>query len=434
MVPVAFGTAIGVGGLLLMLPFSHAEGRSTPPVDALFTAVSATCVTGLVTLDTATHWSTVGKVIILVLIQIGGFGIMTLTTMIALLLGRRLSLATVTSTQSESRARLGDVRHLPQKIALAVILSEVVIAVVLTLRFRAAYDDDWASAAWHGLFHAISAFNNAGFALYSDNVMGFVADAWIIFPLCAAVIAGGIGFPVYFELIRQRKLFRPHDWSVHARLTVAGTLILLLFGFLAFAIVEWRNHATIGPLDLWGKIVASTAGSVFPRTAGFNSVDYGAVRPETLLVHYALMFIGGGSAGTAGGIKVGTFFLLAYVIWSEVTGEPQVRIGHRTVGTQTIRQGLTVVLLAIGLIALGTIIILSATHFRLDVVLFECISAFGTVGLSANLTPLMPPIGKVVLMVLMFCGRVGPITVVAAMTVHRRQSRIHMPEERPLVG
>lgn len=434
MVPVAFALAIAVGAVVLWLPISHAPGQSTSFLDALFTAVSATCVTGLTTLDTATHWSTFGKVVILVLIQIGGFGLMTLATMVAVLLGRRMKISMIKGAQSESQAKLGDVRRLPKRIAIAMLSAESVIALILTLRFRAAYDSDWGSAVWHGVFHAVSAFNNAGFALYSNNLIGFVDDAWIIFPLSAAVVAGGLGFPVYFELLRGRTLLRPHLWSVHARLTVAGTLILLVLGFFAFAIVEWRNHLTIGPLDVWGKIVASVGGSVFPRTAGFNAVDYGAVRPETLLVHYGLMFIGGGSAGTAGGIKVGTFFLLAYVIWSEVTGQDEVRVGHRRVDAQTIRQALTVVLLAIGLIALSTYIILSATHFRLDVVLFECISAFATVGLSANLTPLMPPIGKIVLMVLMFCGRVGPITVVAAMTVRTRTYKHHLPEERPLVG
>jgi trk system potassium uptake protein TrkH len=434
MVPVAFAVAIAFGTVLLILPAASADGAVTTPIDALFTAVSAVCVTGLITLDTATHWSHFGKVVILVLIQIGGFGLMTLATMVALILGRRLRLSTIRGAQTETSAGLGDVRKLPLRIAIVMLITELIVATLLTLRFRAAYDDDWPSAIWHGVFHAISAFNNAGFALYTDNVIGFVDDALIIFPLCVAVMAGGLGFPVFFELFRERKLFRPHMWSVHVRLTVVGTAILLVVGFFAFAIVEWRNHATIGPLSTWGKMVAAVGGTVFPRTAGFNAVDYGAVRPETLLVHYALMFIGGGSAGTAGGIKVGTFFLLAYVIWSEVTGEPEVRIGHRRVGAQTVRQALTVVLLGIGLIALGTIIILSATHWRLDVVLFECVSAFGTVGLSANLTPLMPPIGKVVLMVLMFCGRIGPITVVAAMAARSRQYKFHLPEERPLVG
>ncbi|GAB3696826.1 TrkH family potassium uptake protein [Mariniluteicoccus flavus] len=434
LVPLAFLAAIAVGTCLLMLPIASAPGETTQWLDAAFTAVSATCVTGLVTLDTPTHWSTFGKVVILLMIQVGGFGIMTLATLLALLVGGRWGLQASLVTSSETHSSLGDVRNVPKRIAVTMLAAEAVVAAVLTLRFRAAYDPDWPTALWHGVFHAVSAFNNAGFALYSDNVMSFKTDAWIVLPLCAAVVAGGLGFPVYFELTRRWQLFRYRLWSVHARLTIIGTVVLLVVGFVAFLVVEWRNHLTIGDLTVWQKLVNGVAGSVFPRTAGFQTVDYELVRPETLLVHYALMFIGGGSAGTAGGIKVGTFFLLAYVIWSEVRGEPDVVIGHRRIGGETMRQALAVSLLAIGLIALGTFVILSATHFRLDVVLFETISAFGTVGLSTNLTPFMPPIGKVVLMVLMFCGRVGPISAVAAMAVTRRTHRYRLPKEQPIVG
>lgn len=433
LVPVGFVLVICLGAALLSLPAATVPGRDTGFVDALFTAVSATCVTGLITVDTASQWTAFGKVVILALIQIGGFGIMTLATLLVLLVRRRVGLQATLTTRVEGRTSLGRIRSMPARIAATMLMIELVLATVLSIRFKIAYDDGWGSAVWHGVFHAISAFNNAGFALYSNNVMGFVTDWWIIIPLCVGVVAGGMGFPVFFELAGRRFL-RPRDWSVHARLTVWGTVLLLVLGFVAFAMVEWRNHLTIGELDPAGKVLASIAGSVFPRTAGFNSIDYGLVRPETLGVHYLLMFIGGGSAGTAGGIKVGTFLLLAFVIVSEVRGEPEVLIGHRRIDAGIQRQALTVVLLGVGLVAIGTFIILSRTHFGLDVVLFEAISAFGTVGLSANLTPLLPTSAKIVLMVLMFCGRVGTITVASAMALSKRRHRFGLPTERPIVG
>jgi Trk-type K+ transport system membrane component len=282
------------------------------------------------------------------------------------------------------------------------------------------------------LFHSISAFNNAGFALYSDNLVGFVDDAWIMFPICVAIVAGGIGFPVLFEL--RRRWRRPGAWTVHTRLTAYGTLVLLAAGIGAFLALEWTNAGTLGDLTPWGKIVGGVTGGVVPRTAGFNTVDYGNITPETMAVNYVLMFVGGGSAGTAGGIKVTTFFLLAFVIWTEVRGERDTNIAHRQIGGPTVRQALTVVLLALAAIAVGTMGILLLTDLALDVVLFESISAFATVGLSTGITPELPPAAQVVLMVLMFVGRVGSITVASALALTSRHHHFRLPEERPVIG
>jgi len=273
---------------------------------------------------------------------------------------------------------------------------------------------------------------HAGFALYSDNLIGFVDDAWIIFPICVAIIAGGIGFPVLFEL--RRRWRTPRLWTVHTRLTVHGSLILLVLGTLAFLALEWGNRGTIGQLSPWGKVVGGITGGVVPRTAGFNSIDYGQITPETMAVNYVLMFVGGGSAGTAGGIKVTTFFLLAFVIWSEIRGERDTNIGHRKIGGSTLRQALTVALLGIGVIAVGTMSILLVTDLALDVVLFESISAFATVGLSTGITPDLPPSAQVTLMLLMYVGRVGTITVGSALALNTRHHHYHLPEERPVVG
>jgi potassium uptake TrkH family protein len=432
-VPLAFLGAILVGTALLSLPFATAGPRRAPLLDAGFTSVSAVCVTGLTTVDTATFWSPFGQVVILALIQLGGFGIMTMATLLGLLVGGKLKLTSSLIAQAETHTlNIGDVRHIIRRIAFTMLLFEAVIAAVLTVRFRVAYDDSLGQALWHGVFHSVSAFNNAGFALYTDNLVGFVGDALIVFPLCVAIIAGGIGFPVLFEL--RRRWHAPNLWSVHTRLTVYGSVILLVLGTAAFLALEWTNEGTLGPLSTWGKVVGGVTGGVVPRTAGFNSVDYGQITAETLAINYVLMFIGGGSAGTAGGIKVTTFFLLAFVIWSEIRGERDTTIAHRKIGGPTLRQALTVALLAIGVIAAGTMVVLLVTDLALDVVLFEAISAFATVGLSTGITADLPPVAQATLMMLMYIGRVGTITVASALALKNRHHHFHLPEERPVVG
>jgi potassium uptake TrkH family protein len=432
-VPLAFLAAITVGTVLLSLPIATPGPTRAPVLTAAFTSVSAVCVTGLTTVDTATFWSPFGQAVVMGLIQVGGFGIMTLATLLGLLVGGKLRLRSSLIAQAETHVlNIGDVRHVVRRVAVTMLTFEVAFAIVLALRFRGRYDDTWSDAVWHGIFHSVSAFNNAGFALYSDNLMGFVDDAWIMLPICVAVIAGGIGFPVLFEL--RRRWRSPRLWTVHTRLTLYGTLALLVAGIGAFLALEWANDATLGGLTPWGKVVGGVTGGVVPRTAGFNSVDYGLVTPETMAVNYVLMFIGGGSAGTAGGIKVTTFFLLAFVIWSEVRGERDTNIAHRRVGGETVRQALTVVLLALAAIALGTMAVLLVTDHALDVVLFETISAFATVGLSTGITPDLPPTAQATLMVLMFVGRVGTITVASALALKSRHRHFHLPEERPVIG
>ncbi|MDP9444276.1 MAG: TrkH family potassium uptake protein [Actinomycetota bacterium] len=432
LVPLAFLVAIAVGAVLLMLPVAHRDDGAVL-LPALFTSVSSVCVTGLTTVDTAEHWTPFGQAVILGLVQVGGFGIMTLATLLGLLMTGRLGLRGTLTAQVETHAvNLGDVRSVLRRVAVTMASFEAVVAVVLTARFRAAYDDGLATAAWHGLFHAVSAFNNAGFALYSDNLIGFVGDPWVMLPISAAVVAGGIGFPVLAELFRH--LGRPTRWSVHTRITVWGTALLLVVGIGSFLLFEWGNAGTIGGLGAGEKVVAGVTGGVMPRTAGFNSVDYAQITPETMSIQYVLMFIGGGSAGTAGGIKVTTFFLLAYVIWAEVQAERDVVVGHRRVGSAATRQALSVALLGVAVVAAGTLAILVVTDLALDVVLFEAISAFATVGLSVGITPSLPWSAQVVLMLLMFVGRVGTITVASAFAMRSRHRLYHLPEERPIVG
>ena len=432
-VPLAFLAAIVVGTVLLSLPYST-PGPTRPPVlTAAFTTVSAVCVTGLTTVDTATYWSPFGQTVIMALIQVGGFGIMTLATLLGMLVGGKLRLRSSLIAQAETHTlNIGDVRHVVRRVAITMVAFEVAFAAILTARFRAHYDDTWGEAVWHGVFHSISAFNNAGFALYSDNLIGFVADAWIMFPICAAIIAGGIGFPVLFELRRALACPSSVDGAHPVdRVRLADPARGGDRGVPPAGVVQRGNPRRAEP---WGKVVGGVTGGVVPRTAGFNSIDYADITPETMAVNDVLMFIGGGSGGTAGGIKVTTFFLLAFVIWSEVRGERDTNIAHRRIGSQTLRQALTVVLLALAAIAVGTMAILLVTDYALDVVLFETISAFATVGLSTGITPDLPPSAEITLMVLMFVGRVGTITVASALALNSRQRQFHLPEERPVIG
>jgi trk system potassium uptake protein len=433
LVPLAFLATITVGAGLLMLPISRADGSEPVVMPAAFTSVSAVCVTGLSTVDPSTFWTPFGQAVILVLVQIGGFGIMTLATLLSLMVAGRLGLRSMLVVQSESHSLdLGDVRAVLRRVAVTMALFESAIAVVLTVRFAVAYDESVPTAMWHGLFHSVSAFNNAGFALYSDNLIGYVSDPWICLPLCLAVVAGGIGFPVLAELYRQAR--RPRHWTVHTRLTVYGSLLLLVLGAGALAAFEWDNPDTLGPLSGPTKALALVTGTVMPRTAGFNTIDYGDVTPESLVITDALMFIGGGSAGTAGGIKVATFFLLGYVILAEIRGEQDVAVAHRRIPGTAQRQALAVALLGVAVVGLGTIAILVTGNYPLDATLFESVSAFGTVGLTTGITGALPYSAQAVLMVLMFVGRVGTITVASALALRSRHRLYTLPEQRPIVG
>ncbi|HOF64176.1 MAG TPA: potassium transporter TrkG, partial [Dermatophilaceae bacterium] len=327
---------------------------------------------------------------------------------------------------------MGNVKAILRTIGTTVVLTEALVALVLAARFYFGYGHSVGSALWQGLFHSISAFNNAGFALYSDNLMGFNQDFWIITPICAAIVAGGLGFPVFYELYKRWRV--PDKWTVHARVTILGYFSLLLVGVAGFAAFEWNNEGTIGPMSLGGKLLNSLIGGITPRTAGFNAIDYGKATHETWALDDALMFIGGGSAGTAGGIKVGTFILLAFVIWSEIRGEQDVVVGNRQIPRDLLRQAVTVVLLAIGVVAVGTMILLITTDHSLDVIAFEAISAFGTVGLSTGITPTLPGIAQLVLMGLMYVGRIGTVTAATALALNTKHRHYRLPEERPIIG
>ncbi len=432
-VVAGFAAAIVAGAVLLLLPVSRSGEGGAPLMTALFTATSAVCVTGLVVVDTPAYWSGFGEGVILALIQLGGLGIMTAASLLGLWVSRRMGLRSRLTAATETKSLgIGDVGSVLIGVFKVTVLFELVVAAALALRFRVAYDEPPARALYHGVFHAISAFNNAGFALYSDSLVRYVDDPWVCLPVAVAVIAGGLGFPVLFELRKQIRT--PRHWSLHTKLTVTMTAVLLLGGSLFVTASEWSNPGTLGGLEPGSRLLAGFFHGVMPRTAGFNSLDVSQMEDGTLLGTIVLMFIGGGSAGTAGGIKVTTFVVLFFVIYSEVRGEAAVNAFDRAIGPRVQRQALTVALLGVAIVVGATLTIMALTGLMLRDVLFEVTSAFATVGLSTGITADLPVSAQALLVLVMFVGRLGPITFAAALALRDRQRRYNLPEGRPIIG
>lgn len=432
-VALAFLLAIVAGTLLLMLPQAQADGVSAPWLTALFTAVSAVCVTGLVVVDTGTYWSTFGQWTIMALFQIGGFGMMTAATLLGLMVNRSLRLRSKLISQVETHTLgLGDVSSVARLVFGVTLSMELAVTLLLTLRLHLAYDLPWGEAAWSGLFHAVSAFNNAGFSIHTDSLVRYASDAMILLPVMMAIVVGGIGFPVLHDLRAKRRDSR--HWSLHTKLTLLASGILLLGGFLVLLVFEWKNPATLGPMTLTDKLLSAAFASVSARTAGFNSVDIGALTHESWALHYFLMFVGGGSAGTAGGVKVTTVAILALLVIAEIRGRSDSEAFGRRVSPSAQRQAITVLVLGSALVVFGSIAILRCTDLPTDKVIFEVISAFGTVGLSTGITADLPPFGQLMLTLLMYVGRVGTITLAASLALGERRMPFRYPEEHPIVG
>jgi trk system potassium uptake protein TrkH len=430
---VGFAVVILLGTALLMLPLARSGPGGTDLVTALFTSTSAVCVTGLVVVDTGPHWSTFGEVVILALIQVGGLGIMTFASVVGLLISRRMGLRTRLSAAAETKAvGLADIRKVVIGVVKVSLLVEAVVAVALFLRFWLGYDEPAGRAAYSAVFHAVSAFNNAGFGLYADSLVRYVTDVWVCLPIALAVIFGGLGFPVWFEL--RREIGRPKAWSMHTKMTLSVTAALLVLGTVFVTASEWSNPATLGALTGPDRLFVGFFHAVMPRTAGFNSLDMAALNDTTLLGTTVLMFIGGGSAGTAGGIKVTTFILLFFVIYAEVRGERRVNVFDRQVDDRVVRQALTVALLSVGAVVGSTLVLMSLTGLPMGPVLFEATSAFATVGLTTGITYDLPTSADLVLVGLMFLGRLGPITLVSALALRERYRHYELPEGRPIIG
>jgi potassium uptake TrkH family protein len=428
-----FAAAVVIGTLLLMLPWARRGSEPTGFLDALFTSTSAVCVTGLSTVDVPNHWTVFGQVVIMALVQVGGFGIMTLASLLGLLVARRMGLRTRLNAAAETNSLLiGDVRSIVTGVIKVTLVVELAVAVALGLRLALAYDESPGRAAYLGIFHSVMAFNNAGFALWSDSLVSFIGDPWVNLPLCAGVILGGIGFPVLFEL--RRHLRSPRLWSLHTRLTVWGSLFLLVAGWIFITAAEWTNPGTLANESVPTRLLAGFTQSVMPRSAGFQSLDYAEMRESSVFVTTILMFIGGGSASTAGGIKVGTFFLLLFVIVAEVRGERDVEAGDRRIDQRAQRQALTVALLSVALVVGSSILLMELAGLNLSQAMFESSSAFSTTGLSIVGPHTYPDSAQVVITLLMFVGRLGPVTLVSALALRERQHVYRLPEGRPIIG
>jgi potassium uptake TrkH family protein len=395
------------------------------------------CVTGLTVVDTGVHWSAMGEIVILVLIQLGGLGIMTLASTIVLVLNRRLGVASRLVTQTETGSlHVGEIRPFIFAIVRFSLVFEAIGATVLAIRFLTAYDYSVAEAVWHGVFHSVSAFNNAGFGLRSDNMTLFVEDWWVNGTIGALIVFGGLGFPVMLELLARYRTprRRRQRLSLHSRLTLGATAVLIVAGTIALSLSEWTNPNTFGKLSTADSIVSAAFHSIQTRTAGFNSVDIGAMNPESWLIMSILMFIGGGSASTAGGIKVTTFTIIALMIWAEVRGESDVTVFGRRLGGRPQRQAIALAALALGACVTGGLMIVSMSGVAVDRALFEAISAFGTVGLSTGITAQIGEASQLVLVGLMYLGRLGPLTLGAALVLRSRTRLYRYPEEQPIIG
>ncbi|WP_114853700.1 TrkH family potassium uptake protein [Brachybacterium sp. YJGR34] len=427
-----FTLMIGVFTALLSLPAAAEDGERTALVDALFTAVSAICVTGLVTVDTGSHWSTFGLTVIMIAIKLGGLGMMTVASLLSLSVMHRLGLAQRVITAQETRSeRLAEVGGVLRIILITSTAFEAVTFLTLT-PYMIVTDHGMGESLFLGLFYAISAFNNAGFVPEAAGTAQYLGDPFFTIPVFLAVLVGSLGFPVI--LVAIRKLRTPRKWTLHAKLTLTTTALLLVVTFVGYLIMEWSNPATLGDEPVMTKILASGFASVMPRSGGFATLDVGQMTSESRLLTDLMMFIGGGSGSTAGGIRVTTFALLMLSIWAEVRGNPDVEAFGRRVPQETIRQAIGVMVMSATMVFLATFLLLRMTPFTLDQTLFEALSGFGTVGLSTGITPDLPPEGKVVIIACMYIGRLGPMTLGAALAVRTRVRMIQLPTERPIVG
>jgi len=429
---IAFAAVIGVFTLLLLTPAATVSGHGAPFVTALFTATSSVCVTGLTVVPTGVFWSTFGHVVILVGIKVGGLGVMTLASILGLAVSRRIGLTQKLLAATEVKtARLGEVGSLIRVVVVTSTSLELVLALLLTPRFLALHESP-GSAVWHSVFYSVSAFNNAGFVPTETGLVPHSQDALLLLPIILGVFLGSLGFPVILNVMRMRR--RLSRLSLHSKLTLATSGALVLVGGVLFLAMEWSNPGTLGHMPVAGKLLNGLFMGVMPRSGGLSTFDMSQATEPTWLITDALMFVGGGSASTAGGIKVTTLAVMLLAIIAEARGDRDVEAFGRRIPRDTLRLAVAVVFLGATLILVSSLALLEITGATLDRVLFEAISAFATVGLSTGLTETMPDAGKYVLIILMFVGRTGTMSLAAALAIRDRRRVIRLPEERPIIG
>jgi len=432
LVLVVFASIIAVITVLLSVPAATLGPGRAPFVDALFTAVSAVCVTGLTTVSTAAYWSPFGQAVILVGVKVGGLGVMTLASVLALAVSRRIGLTHRLLVASETKeTRLGEVGTLVRAVLITSVVVEVVLICALLPRFLAMGHSP-GGALWQAVFMSLSIFNNAGFVILDGGLAPHVGDWAMGLPIIIGGAVGALGFPVLLNVADRWR--RPRAWSLHTKLTLATYGLLALGGAAVLGALEWANPATLGRLSLSERLLTTLMFGVNSRSSGLSTIDVAELREASWLVQDALMFVGGGSASTAGGIKVTTFAVLVLAIVAEARGDRDIEAFGMRVRTSGVRLAVAVAFLGATLVGGAALALLLLTDQHLDVVLFEVISAFGTVGLSTGITAELPDGGKYVLSALMFAGRTGTMTLAAALALRQRRRLIRMPAQRPIIG
>lgn len=440
---LGFLTVIGIGTLLLMMPFSLSDGTWGSFLTALFMSTSAVCVTGLAVVDPNSYFSFWGELILLLLVQVGGLGYMTVTTFLMLLIGRRFDLQQKFAIQeSFDRPFLQGSRNLVKSIIATTLIFELTGAFFLTYKFAQTYN--LGESLWLGIFHSVSAFNNAGFSLFKDNLMGYYDSLIVNLVITGLIIFGGIGYQVIIELylwLTNVKFGkgRRFNFSLNFKVVIRSTLILLVLGTIAFLFIEYKNPQTIADFNGKDKLLAAWFQSVTTRTAGFNTIDNGKLEINALLMTMLLMFIGASPSGTGGGIKTTTLSILAVCTRSVLRGNEEVIIYRRTIPMPLILKAIAVVFGSAMTVIIATSLI-AFVETRLPsaldtiAILFEVVSAFGTVGLSMGITASLSAFSQFVIIATMYIGRVGVILLMAAILGDPRPSMIKYPEENLLIG
>jgi trk system potassium uptake protein TrkH len=443
---LVFAALILVFTLLFSLPIATVERSTTPLADALFTAVSVICVTGLSTVDMATHWSVFGHILVYTGVQIGAVGVLTMASILGLIVSRRLGLRAKLMAASDSNplrihagpvaegqaVRLGEVGKLLTTVALSMVVIEGAVALLLFPRMLIA-GIDVGSAAWESLYYSAMAFTNTGFTPNAEGLTPFAEDFWFLGALMIGVFLGAIGFPVILAIATNLRKKR-RRWSIHVKLTVWTSVILLVAGAVLYIVLEYDNPKTFGQLDAGHTIFQSLFLSTMARSGGFSTIPITDLNGSSMIVTDMLMFIGGGSASTAGGIKVTTLAVLFLAAFAEARGVETMDSFRRRIPTDVLRLSVAVALWGATIVAVSSILILQITKAPLDHVLFDVISAFATCGLSTGLTEQLPDVGVYIMAATMFCGRVGTVTLAAALAQSQRKQLFQNPEERPLVG
>lgn len=427
---LGFGGLILLGAMLLNLSIASKNGESIGFINALFTAASSVCVTGLVVVNTAYHWTLFGQVVIILLIQAGGLGFMTLATLLAMLLGKRITLKErLVIKEQLNQETLTGLVGLTKYVVLVTFAIEGIGALLFSTRFIPMYG--LKTGIWYSVFHAISAFCNAGFDLLGDSIAPFVGDYVINLTICGLIIVGGLGFSVYLDINKHRKFSK---LSLHSKLVITITIFLLVAGTIIFFLLERNNSGTLGNLTINEKILASIFQATVPRTAGFYSVDMASLYDGSIYLMIVLMFIGGSPGSTAGGIKTTTFGTLALTTLSVIKGEKDIVVFERRLNYDVIIKSIAIIMIGLIFVTTVTFILTITEDAEFLDLLFETTSAFATVGLTTGVTPDLSDIGKIILSFTMYAGRVGPLTMAYGFAKHHKPVNYKYPEGNIIVG